>query len=51
MLLGGYPKLVIESVVQELLHIVPVGDDAALDRATDGENAALGLGCVADIAA
>jgi hypothetical protein len=31
-LLGRDTELVVEGVVPDLLHIVPVGDDAVLDR-------------------
>lgn len=31
-LVRGDPELVVESVVPDLLHVVPVGDDAVVDR-------------------
>jgi hypothetical protein len=31
-LLGSDTKLVVEGVVPDLLHIIPVGDDTMLDR-------------------
>jgi hypothetical protein len=37
-------------VVPDLLHVVPVGHDAVLDRILERENATLGLRLVADVA-
>ncbi len=48
-LLGGHAELVVEGVVPDFLHIVPVGDDAVLDGILEAEDAALGLGLVADV--
>jgi hypothetical protein len=45
-LLGRNPELVVEGVVPDLLHVVPVGDDAVLDRVLEREDTALGLGLV-----
>jgi hypothetical protein len=47
-LLGCDVQLVIEGVMPYLLHIVPVGDDAALDRALEREDATFCLSLVAD---
>merc|ERR1712243_68985 len=33
----------------DLLHVVPVGDDAVLDRVLEGEDASLGLSLVTDV--
>uniref|UniRef100_K7F0E5 Uncharacterized protein n=1 Tax=Pelodiscus sinensis TaxID=13735 RepID=K7F0E5_PELSI len=49
-LLGGNPQLVVEGVVPDLLHVVPVGDDAVLDGILQGEDASLALGLVAHVA-
>ena len=49
MFLGGDSQLVVERVVPDLLHVVPVGDDAVLDRVLERQDAALGLGLVADV--
>ena len=38
MLLGGDTQLVVEGVVPDLLHVVPVGDDAVLDGVLQGED-------------
>ena len=48
-LLGGDTQLVVEGVVPDLLHVVPVGDDAVLDRVLQGEDTTLGLGLITDI--
>mmetsp|Transcript_14815 Transcript_14815/g.37149 ORF Transcript_14815/g.37149 Transcript_14815/m.37149 type:complete len:432 (-) Transcript_14815:552-1847(-) len=50
MLLGRNAKLVVEGVMPDLLHIIPVGDDAVLDRVLEGEYATLRLRLVADVA-
>jgi hypothetical protein len=45
-LLRGNTKLVVEGVVPDLLHIVPVGDDTVLNRILQGEDTTLRLGLV-----
>ena len=47
-LLGRDSELVVERVVPDLLHVVPVGHDPVLDRVLEGEDTALGLGFIAD---
>ena len=37
-LLGGDTQLVVEGVVPDLLHVVPVGDDTVLDGVLQGED-------------
>merc|ERR1719223_1131592 len=49
LLLGGNAELVVEGVMPDLLHIVPVGDDSVLDGVLEGEDTSLGLGLVTDI--
>merc|ERR1712219_13311 len=49
LLLGGNTELVVEGVVPDLLHVVPVGDDAVLNRVLQGEDTPLGLGLVSNI--
>merc|ERR1712080_95160 len=44
-------ELVVESVVPDLLHVVPVGDDTVLDGVLQGEDTPLGLGLVTDVRA
>ena len=48
-LLWGDAELVVEGVVPDLLHIIPVGDDAVLDGVLQGEDTTLGLGLVSDV--
>merc|ERR1719474_2399450 len=44
LLLRGNTQLVVEGVVPDLLHVVPVGDDTVLNRVLQGENTPLALG-------
>ncbi|RUP42736.1 hypothetical protein BC936DRAFT_138153 [Jimgerdemannia flammicorona] len=47
--LGGDTQLIVEGVMPDLLHIVPVGDNAVLDGISQGENSPFGLGLVTDV--
>ena len=47
--LGGNSELVVEGVMPDLLHIIPVGDDSVLDRVLQGEDTSLALGFVSNI--
>merc|ERR1712043_50976 len=49
LLLGGSAELVVEGVVPDLLHVVPVGDDSVLNGVLQGEDTPLGLGLVTDV--
>ncbi|KAE8746209.1 hypothetical protein FOCC_FOCC007081 [Frankliniella occidentalis] len=49
-LLGGDTEFIVEGVVPDLLHVIPVGDDTVLDGVLQGEDTSLGLGLVADVA-
>jgi len=49
-LLGGDTQLVVERVMPDLLHVVPVGDDAVLDRVLQSQDTSLALCLVADVA-
>ena len=40
-LFGSNTEFVVESVMPNLLHVIPVGDDAMLDGVLESENAAL----------
>merc|ERR1719391_592886 len=40
---------VVEGVVPDLLHVVPVGDDSVLNGVLQGEDTPLGLGLVTDV--
>jgi len=50
MLFGGDTQLVVERVMPDLLHVVPVGDDAVLDRVLECQDTSLALRLVADVA-
>mgnify|MGYP000465588673 FL=1 len=49
MLLGGDAELVVEGVVPDLLHVVPVGHDAVLDGVAEGQDTAFALRFVSDV--
>merc|ERR1740122_481968 len=49
LLLGGNAELVVEGVVPDLLHIVPVGDDSVLNGVLQGEDTPLGLSFITDV--
>ena len=49
LLLGGNTELVVEGVVPDLLHVIPVGDDSMLNGVLQGEDTPLGLGLVTDV--
>ncbi|KFQ98662.1 hypothetical protein Y956_08433, partial [Nipponia nippon] len=49
-LLGGHAQLVVEGVVPDFLHVIPVGDDAVLDGVLQGEDPPLALGLVPHVA-
>ncbi|KFO52969.1 hypothetical protein N302_09298, partial [Corvus brachyrhynchos] len=49
-LLGGHTQLVVEGVVPDLLHVIPVGDNAVLDRVLQGQDAPLALRLVPHVA-
>merc|ERR1719471_774619 len=46
LLLRGNTELVVEGVMPDLLHIIPVGDDSVLNGVLQGEDTPLGLGLV-----
>ena len=48
-LLWGNTEFVLEGVMPDLFHVVPVGDDAVLDGVLQGEDTPLGLGLIAHI--
>lgn len=48
-LLRGHSQLVVESVMPDLLHIVPVCDDTVLNWVLQCEDTTLGLGLVSDV--
>lgn len=48
-LLRSDTELVVEGVVPDLLHVVPVGDDTVLNRVPQGQDTTLGLRLITDI--
>jgi hypothetical protein len=48
-LLGSHTKLVVEGVMPDLLHVIPVGDDTVLNGISQGEDTTLGLRLIANI--
>merc|ERR1719455_56291 len=49
LLLGGNTELVVEGVMPDLLHIIPVGDDSVFNGVLQGEDTSLGLGLISNI--
>merc|ERR1711988_1606885 len=47
--LRGNTELIVEGVVPDLLHVVPVGDDSVLNGVLESKDTSLGLGLVTDI--
>merc|ERR1719309_1333535 len=47
--LRGNPELIVEGVVPDLLHIIPVGNDSMLNRVLEGKDTSLGLGLISNI--
>jgi len=48
-LLWSDTELVVESVMPDLLHVVPVGNDTVLNGVSQGENTTLGLCLITDV--
>merc|ERR1719209_2511201 len=42
-------ELVVEGVVPDLLHVIPVGDDTVFDGVLQGEDTSLALGFITDV--
>merc|ERR1719330_564657 len=49
LLLRGNTELVVEGVMPDLLHIIPVGDDSVLNGVLEGKDTSLGLGLISDV--
>ena len=49
MLLGGNTQLIVEGVMPDLLHVVPVGHDSVLNGVLQGEDTSLALGLITDV--
>merc|ERR1712064_57946 len=47
--LRGNTELIVEGVVPDLLHVIPVGDDSVLNGILEGEDTSLGLGLISNI--
>merc|ERR1712106_531777 len=47
--LRGNTELIVEGVVPDLLHIIPVGDDSVLNRVLEGKDTSLGLCLISNI--
>merc|ERR1719193_2904700 len=49
LLFGGNTEFIVEGVMPDLLHIIPVGDDTVFNGVLQGEDTSLGLSLVTDI--
>merc|ERR1711892_1168316 len=47
--LWGNTELIVEGVVPDLLHTIPVGDDSVLNGVLEGKDTSLGLGFISNI--
>merc|ERR1711875_175601 len=47
--LRGNTELIVEGVVPDLLHVIPVGDDSVLNGVLEGKDTSLGLSLVSNI--
>merc|ERR1719389_803809 len=47
--LRGNTEFIVESVMPDLLHIIPVGDDTVFNGVLQGEDTSLGLSLITDI--
>merc|ERR1719422_784022 len=47
--LRGNTEFIVEGVVPDLLHVIPVGDDSVLNGVLEGEDTSLGLGLISNI--
>merc|ERR1719233_1913690 len=45
----GNTELIVEGVVPDLLHVIPVGDDSVLNGVLEGKDTSLGLGLISNI--
>merc|ERR1719245_611780 len=49
LLLRGNTEFIVEGVVPDLLHVIPVGDDSMFNGVLEGEDTSLGLGLISNI--
>merc|ERR1740131_507135 len=47
--LRGNTEFIVEGVVPDLLHVIPVGDDSVLNEVLEGEDTSLGLSLISNI--
>merc|ERR1719452_152077 len=47
--LGGNTELIVEGVMPDLLHVIPVSDDSVLNRVLEGKDTSLGLCLISNI--
>merc|ERR1712072_382467 len=47
--LRGNTELIVEGVMPDLLHIIPVGDDSVLNGVFEGKDTSLGLSLISNI--
>jgi hypothetical protein len=47
--LRGNTEFIVESVMPDLLHVIPVGDDTVFNGVFEGEDTSLGLGFISDV--
>merc|ERR1712025_251146 len=49
LLLGGNTEFIVEGVMPDLLHVIPVGDDTVFNGVFQGEDTSLGLSFISNI--
>ena len=49
MFLGSNTEFIVECVVPNLLHIIPVSDDTVLNRVLERQDTTFGLGFITDV--
>ncbi|KFP04518.1 hypothetical protein N300_09810, partial [Calypte anna] len=49
-LLRGYSQLIVESVMPDLLHVIPVGDNTVFNGVLQGQDTSFALGFITNIA-
>merc|ERR1719213_1192189 len=47
--LRGYTEFIVEGVMPDFLHVIPVGDDTMFNWVFEGEDTSLGLGFISNI--
>ena len=48
MFLGGNTEFVVEGMMPDFLHVIPVGDDAVLDGVLEGEDTTFRLSLITE---